>query len=72
MQDPRPMQAMGDTRVMRCDEPHPNPRVRSFLFLCGVAGFDIPASADDRGALNPGIEPRGGIGFIRLAAGVEI
>ena len=32
----------------------------------------VPASTDDRDALNPGIEPRGGIGFIGLAAGVEI
>ena len=46
-----------------------HPRARSFL--CGVAGFDIPASTDDRDALDPGIEPRG-IEFVRLAAGVEI
>ena len=68
MQDPRPMQALGVMRIRRCDEPYP--RARSFL--CGVAGFDIPASADDRDALNPGVEPRGGVGFIRLAAGVEM
>ena len=47
----------------------PYDRARSFL--CGVAGFDIPSSTDDRGALDPGIEPRG-IEFVRLAAGVEM
>jgi hypothetical protein len=36
-----------------------------------VAGFDALASADDRDAANLGIEPRG-IGFVRLAAGVEM
>ena len=47
----------------------PYDRARSFL--CGVAGFDIPTSTDDRDALDPGIEPRG-IEFVRLAAGVEM
>jgi len=58
LQDTRPMQALGGVRVTRS-------------FLCGVAGFDVPASTDDRDALDPGIEPRG-IEFVRLAAGVEM
>ena len=47
------------------------PYTRARSFLCGVAGFDIPTSTDDRDALDPGIEPRG-IEFVRLAAGVEM